>query len=651
MRAANATVQRTLGSCLCGLILLGLIGAPSSLVAQTPASEHESHHPAPSPVAPAVPSSPPSAAGPSGMDSMMERMGVPPPLQIFPEMMRLESPSPEDRRALIARAQERRAEGARRLAAGIEQIDHALRASDSVALSAALAEARAGLDELESGLATTKALERGDAPPAIALWWFKDELTLAGAENEPGSWALGRGALHAGVMALLTIFSLTMIAMYFHKMRRASSLLAELARNANPPPTSSLSPPHAREVPATAPRSESAAPVSPGRAVPQPAVTTSSPAPPARAPAMASRFETLRKTGGCGECKSPCSVRVRVARTFDETPNVKTFRLTALDGGPLPFEYLPGQFLNVIAPSAAAEGSTTKRSYTIASSPTQSAYCEITVKREAEGVVSRYLHDTVRAGGEIRVSAPYGRFCFTGEEAPGIILIGGGVGITPLMSVVRYLTDLGWPGEIVLIFGFRDAQDFIFRAELERLARQHPNLRVVPVASGAVDAAWTGRRGRIDAALVREVVPDIASRLVHLCGPKPMMDAARAFLRELGVPRERVRFESFGPGAAQPRAVAAVVAAAAVTLPTVTFARSSKAAPLPANGTVLEVAESLGVEIEWSCRSGTCGSCKVKLLSGKVSMEVEDGLDDEDRAAGLILACQARATGDIAVEA
>jgi ferredoxin len=66
---------------------------------------------------------------------------------------------------------------------------------------------------------------------------------------------------------------------------------------------------------------------------------------------------------------------------------------------------------------------------------------------------------------------------------------------------------------------------------------------------------------------------------------------------------------------------------------------------------VLDVAESVGVEIEWSCRSGTCGSCVVKLLSGEVSMEVEDGLDDEDRAAGMILACQARATSNIAVEA
>lgn len=576
----------------------------------------------------------------------MERMGAPPPRALYPEMMRLEADTPEERSALLAKAHERRSTGARRLATGVEQIDQALRTGDSIALAESLAETRAGLDELESGLATTRALERGDEPRRVALAWFRDQLSLDPITTGGRRGLLGLGWLHAGVMALLTLFAIAMIAMYFHKMRRAAALLAGLGHGGAPPTA----------MPAKAPAATPPLVQTPGPQQPPARRAPSEPvlAPAATAPASvrsgASRFEALRKTGSCGECKNPCSVRMRVAAVFDETPNVKTFRLTAPDGGPLPFEYLPGQFLNVVAPAGDTGGTTTKRSYTIASSPTQSAYCEITVKRESEGVVSRYLHDAVRAGGELRISAPYGRFCFTGDEAPGIVLIGGGVGITPLISVVRYLTDLGWRGEIALLFGFRDAKDFIFREELERLARQHPNLRVVPVASGEVDAAWSGRRGRIDAALVREVVPDIASRLVHLCGPKPMMDAARAFLLELGVPRERIRFESFGPGAAAPPREE-IPAATSAVLPTLTFARSNKSASLPANRTVLEVAESIGVEIEWSCRSGTCGSCKVKLLSGTVSMEVEDGLDAEDRAAGLVLACQARATADIAVEA
>lgn len=329
---------------------------------------------------------------------------------------------------------------------------------------------------------------------------------------------------------------------------------------------------------------------------------------------------------------------------------MKTFRLAPPDGGPLPFEYLPGQFLNVVASAGGEGGGTTKRSYTIASSPTQAAYCEITVKREPEGLVSRYLHDTLRPGDELRIAAPYGRFTFTGDEADSIVLIGCGVGITPLMSVVRYLTDSSWPGEITLFFGFRTPEEFIFRNELERLERRHPNLRVVPTVSKPEGTDWSGRTGRIGPELVRELVPDIADRLVHLCGPKPMMDATRDFLLKLGAAREHIRFESFGP-AAPPPTPAQLEQLDAARAPTVEFVRSQKSAPLPVELTILDVADSIGVEIEWSCRSGTCGSCAVKLVSGDVTMEVDDGLDAEDREAGMILACQAHATADVGVEA
>jgi ferredoxin len=84
---------------------------------------------------------------------------------------------------------------------------------------------------------------------------------------------------------------------------------------------------------------------------------------------------------------------------------------------------------------------------------------------------------------------------------------------------------------------------------------------------------------------------------------------------------------------------------------TLSFARSGKAAPLPPDKTVLEVAESIGVPIDYSCRVGTCGICKTKLLAGQVSMEVQDALTDEDKTSGVILACQARSLGNVTVDA
>ena len=552
---------------------------------------------------------------------MMERMGVPPPRELYPEMMRLEGLTPERQKELIARARRRRSDGSARLSLGLEDLDRAIRDRDREALFEALANARAGFDELETGLATERALEAGEEPRKIALDWYRDAMRLELPIRPATQELLGVSWFHAFVMGLLTLFAVTMVGMYFQKMRRAASLLADLSGG------------------------DTLRAASPGSSV-SPATPTASPQ---SAPAnTAAIFEMLRKTGSCSGCKNPCATRFRVAQIIEEAPDVKTFRLAAIDGGPLPFEYLPGQFLNVIVPGEGPEG-LTKRSYTIASTPTQAAYCEITVKRDPAGTVSRYLHDSLQAGDEIKIAAPYGRFTFTGEEASSILLIGGGVGITPLMSVIRYLADRSWTGKITLLFGFATPADFVFREELTTLERRHANLQIVPIVERPEGTDWTGRTGLIDAELVRKLVPDVADRIVHVCGPKPMMDAVRSFLPGLGIASDRIRFESFGPAAPTPRPP--LTEAESVAAPTVSFSRSEKSAPLPAGLTVLDVADSVGVDIEWSCRSGTCGSCAVRLLSGEVTMDVEDGLDPDDRKAGMILACQAHASDDLTVEA
>ena len=172
--------------------------------------------------------------------------------------------------------------------------------------------------------------------------------------------------------------------------------------------------------------------------------------------------------------------------------NVKTFRFKPPDGAEVPFDYLPGQFLTLhIAP----DGVPTKRSYTIASTPTWRDRIEITVKREDHGLVSRWLHDVLQPGDEVEIEAPNGTFIFTGEEAESVVLIGGGVGITPMMSVARYLTETGWPGKVHLILGFRTPRDFIFRDEIAELQARNPNLRVTVTMSRAEARAGMAGKG------------------------------------------------------------------------------------------------------------------------------------------------------------
>ena len=344
-----------------------------------------------------------------------------------------------------------------------------------------------------------------------------------------------------------------------------------------------------------------------------------------------------------------------IARIFDETHDVKTFRLVPPDGGPLPFTHTSGQYLNL---ALTIDGKRVNRSYTIASSPTRNAYVEISVKRTADGYGSRHLHDTWREGQRVKVSAPAGRFVFAGHEAERVVLIAGGIGITPMMSIVRSLTDSGWRGEMYLLFSVKVVKDVVFRDEIAYLQSRFPNLHVRVLVSRDLDTPWNGPRGQITRQVIADFVPNLERGPVLLCGPAPMMAAMRAILVGMGLPDAEVLEEEFvSPVAVEP--IAGSDAAAAVVdaplpdgaMASVAFKRTGRTADLSPEQSVLEAAEDAGVEIPFECRSGICGQCKTPLTAGRVTMEVQDALTAADRAGGLILACQAHALRDIEVDA
>lgn len=341
---------------------------------------------------------------------------------------------------------------------------------------------------------------------------------------------------------------------------------------------------------------------------------------------------------------------LRVGSILPETPSVKTFRLLPSSGDRLlPFTFLPGQFLNV---AFSIGGARMNRSYSISSSPTQREYVDLTVKREPRGAVSRHIVDLLKVGNQIEVAGPVGRFTFTGAEADSIVLISAGVGITPMVSVTRYLTERSWAGDIFFVYTCRTPADFILGAEVAALQRLNPKLRVVVTMTRIEGTDWNGPRGHITKELLTRLIPDLASRRIHVCGPVPMMEATKAILAELGVPPDNLKTEQFGAVKPAPAAAGtALKSTAPAAGPQVTFSTNSKSAKIRADQTVLELSEELGIGIEFSCRIGTCGVCKVKMTSGEVTMAVEDSLTPEDKTNGIILACQAKPQGDIAVEA
>ena len=348
---------------------------------------------------------------------------------------------------------------------------------------------------------------------------------------------------------------------------------------------------------------------------------------------------------------------LRVKTIIDETPSVKTFHLRSPDEGPLPFIFVPGQFLNV---AFWIGGARMNRSYSISSSPNERDYVSITVKREPRGAVSRHIDDLLEVGDLLEAGGPVGKFTFSGTESDSIVLISGGVGITPMMSISLYLTEQSWPGDIFFVYACRAPADFIFAAALAALEQRNPRLHVTATMSRAEGTDWKGPRGRITKDLLSEKIPELASRRVHLCGPPTMMEATKGLLTELGVPPENVKTEAFGavkPAPSPPGTTAKATAPA--TGPVVTFSKNNKSSKIhlvggvdvPPEQSVLELSEELGIGIQFSCRVGTCGVCKVKMTSGDVTMAVQDALDDGDRKDGVILACQAKPKGDITVEA
>lgn len=613
------------------LALVGLM--MSGLGARCFADEHESHH----------------RGGPStfgGMGGEMEGGHGGWRRQFYPSLMNLPPLTPGQRTQIDQAAQSRMDDGAALMSRGVDLLSNP---NDYEAMREGTRLIREGLDEFQSGLVARQALASGATPQAVGLQWLRQQTNLPESAKEANRTILGLPPIHFFSMALLILFGAATLWIYFLRMRRARALMLSLT-------------------PGAAPMSSA------GPAVPPPTEPPPGPPPPPAPARPASEASPEKKTAALEQKAVAKPVRwsgkLRVLRTFDETPEVRTFRLGWLEGGVLPFTYLPGQFLDL---TAMIDGNRVKRSYSIASSPTERDYIEITVKREPFGVMSGYLLERVEKGDELDIAAPAGRFTFTGTEANSIVLIGGGVGITPLMSVIRYLTAHGWPGEIMLLYCFRQPQDFIFREELEYLQRRNSNLRVIAAATRRGQTPWLGLEGRFTKEIIAYSLPKIATYRIHLCGPPPMMETIRGMLLELGVPKDQIKTEAFGTDQRKPASAAALatgiaaidapstaahklngvvpIPVAAAKMPSVTFTLSRKSAPLPLGKTVLEASEDVGVNIDYSCRVGTCGTCKTKLVSGSVTMEVEEGLDPGDKEQGWILACQAKATADIAVEA
>jgi 3-ketosteroid 9alpha-monooxygenase subunit B len=302
------------------------------------------------------------------------------------------------------------------------------------------------------------------------------------------------------------------------------------------------------------------------------------------------------------------------------------------------FGYVAGQFVTLKIPH---DGKELSRCYSLASSPDCDREHKVTVKRVADGRVSNWLNDNLKAGDVLKVMPPGGLFTLKHNDR-ALVLFAGGSGITPIVSLIKtaLVTSVR---RLRLVYANQDERSIIFKSELDRLAAAHPErLSVVhhlDVASGFLDAAG-----------VERLVVDFRDADFYVCGPGPFMDTVERALLGSGVDADRLHFERFvSPPdpydpASRERALGDKKAAPAAGTSPATISvyldgRSHELRYEPGQ-TILATVQRAGLEPPFSCTEGFCGCCMAKLRAGSVRMIKNDFLSERELRDGWVLTCQ-----------
>jgi len=347
----------------------------------------------------------------------------------------------------------------------------------------------------------------------------------------------------------------------------------------------------------------------------------------------------------------------RVAAIVDEARDVKSFYFTPVDAQPLA-RFAPGQHLTFRLPIPGGAAPLV-RCYSLSDRPREDYY-RCTIKRIAPpaeqphasgGRGSSYFHEAVKVGDVLEVRAPGGTFLVDPSAPDPIVLVGAGIGITPLVSMLDTILHAGVNRDVYVLFGFHDGGDQPFKDRLTRLADTHRNVKLHVSYSSprAQDMLYRdyNHLGRMTIERVRAILPSNNFRF-YVCGPGPMMESLVPALWAWGVPESQVFYEAFGP--ASVKGVASVQGRGAMAPSCgVRFERSGRAFSWDGTAnSILEFGESSGLALASGCRAGSCGECLVAIRSGKVSTLKRPGVTVP---AGHCLTCISVPDGELILEA
>lgn len=357
--------------------------------------------------------------------------------------------------------------------------------------------------------------------------------------------------------------------------------------------------------------------------------------------------------------------RVQRRVVEDGKGEICSFYLEPEDGAPLP-AFKPGQFLtfklDVLQAGVSAESLV--RCYSLSEAP-QADHYRVSIKRvpspvgsaHPPGRSSNFFHDQLQVGSRLQVRAPGGHFFLDAGPGP-VVLIAGGIGITPMFSMLDWCAATHSEREVWLFYGVRDGSELAMQAQFEALAQAHPNFKIhlcfSQPAAGDLMQEPSGllqrHASRVDVALLRALLP-LKPYHFYICGPTAMLQSIVPALVDWGVPDAHIHFEAFGP-ASVPRkrqAVAAPAPQEPANPIAVTFTKAGKTlAWEPGSGNLLAFAEAHGIAIDSGCRAGSCGSCHTRIQQGEVAYTESPDFDPE---LGGCLLCVTTPKTDLRLEA
>lgn len=324
-----------------------------------------------------------------------------------------------------------------------------------------------------------------------------------------------------------------------------------------------------------------------------------------------------------------CPNLMQVHSLQQETADVWTLNLINNDFYP----YQPGQFALV----SIRNSEDTLRAYTLSSSPGVSRFISISVRCLPDGLGSNWLTQEVKPGHQLWLSDAQGEFSCVQHPSDRYLMLAAGCGVTPIISMCRWLVVNRPQCDLRVIFNVRTPADVIFAKQWQQLSDQHPQLQLTLMAEQDAQPGFLA--GRISEQALLQAAPDIAARTVMTCGPAPYMQQVEQLCQQLGVPPAQFHQEQFHTSAELEHEQGEQLI--------LRIGQPLREFRVPVGSTLLAALESHQLPVLAACRAGVCGSCKTRIIDGNYTTTSTMTLSPAEIEQGYVLACSCQLQGDV----